>query len=221
MTKIVCISDSHCRLRKVTIPEGDILVHSGDLTFQGNIQEISQELRELGRYRDKFKAVVLTEGNHDWLGFRSPELMDELCKDNGIILLRDSGTTVEGIKIWGSPWQPFFCNWAFNLPRGQALKEKWDLIPEDTEVLLTHGPPMGILDTVRRFDAQKSEWDVEHVGCLDLYNKVQQLNNLKLHVFGHIHDGYGRFTMGPTTFVNASICTEEYKPTNKPIVVSI
>lgn len=89
--KIVCISDSHCRLRKVTIPDGDILVHTGDLTFSGNIQETSQELRELGRYRDKFKAIVLVEGNHDWLGARQPELMDQMCKDNGITLLEILG----------------------------------------------------------------------------------------------------------------------------------
>ncbi len=219
MLKIVCISDTHCRLRKVSIPEGDILVHSGDLTFSGNISETSQELRELGRYRDKFKAIILVEGNHDWLGARNPELMAQMCEDNGITLLRDSGVTVEGLKFYGSPWQPEFCNWSFNLPRGQALKEKWDLIPMDTQVLLTHSPPMGILDGVDRFN--KGEYELEHVGCVDLYNRVMELKDLKLHVFGHLHFSYGQLKMGDTAFVNASINTEQYKPTNVPIVVNI
>ncbi len=219
---IVCISDSHCRLRKVNIPEGDILVHSGDLTFQGNISETSQELRELGRYRDKFKAIVLVEGNHDWLGARNPELMDQMCKDSGIILLRDSDTVIDGIKFYGSPWQPAFCNWAFNLDRGgHELQEKWAAIPEDTDVLITHGPPLGILDTVERFNGQKCEFELEHLGCYDLYNRIKDMKNLKLHVFGHIHFGYGQLKMGDTTFVNASVSTEEYRPINKPIVVSI
>src|ERR1700688_4400048 len=160
--KIVCLSDTHCRLRKVTIPDGDILVHTGDLTFKGSIEETSQEVRELGRYRDKFKAIVLVEGNHDWLGARHPELMDQMCYDNRITLLRDSGVTIEGLKFYGSPHQPAFCNWAFNLPRGEALREKWALIPMDTQVLLTHSPPMGILDYFEKFNGQKCEYELEH-----------------------------------------------------------
>jgi Icc-related predicted phosphoesterase len=221
--KIVCISDSHCRLRKVTIPDGDILVHTGDLTFRGDISETSQELRELGRYRDKFKAIVLVEGNHDWLGARQPELMDQMCKDNGITLLRDSGATIEGLRFYGSPWQPAFCNWAWNLDRGgYELREKWALIPQDTQVLLTHGPPMGILDTVERFNGQKCEFELEHLGCYDLWNRVQELKDLKLHVFGHLHFSGGQtLKMGSTTFANAAVCTEEYRPTNKPITFEI
>ena len=214
MTKIVCISDTHCRLRKINIPDGDILVHTGDLTFQGNIQETSQELRELGRYKDKFKAILLTEGNHDWLGFRQPELMDQICKDNGITLLRDSGATIEGIKFYGSPWQPEFCNWSWNLPRGKALKDKWSLIPDDTQVLLSHGPPKGILDLVPHPKGF-------HAGCEDLYNRVLELKELRLSVFGHLHMNHGMIKIENVTFVNASICTEEYRPTNSPIIVSI
>ena len=219
--KIVCLSDTHCRLRKVTIPDGDILVHTGDLTFKGSIEETSQEVRELGRYRDKFKAIVLVEGNHDWLGARHPELMDQMCYDNRITLLRDSGVTIEGLKFYGSPHQPAFCNWAFNLPRGEALREKWALIPMDTQVLLTHSPPMGILDYFEKFNGQKCEYELEHVGCADLYNRVMELKDLKLHTFGHIHYSHGQFKIGDTTFINASICTEEYRPTNAPITVEL
>jgi Icc-related predicted phosphoesterase len=219
--KIVCISDTHCRLEEVFIPDGDVLVHTGDLTFVGDIKETSKELVKLSKHLDRFKSIVLVEGNHDWLGERNPDLMDQMCKDSGITLLRDSGTTIEGIKFWGSPYQPEFCNWAFNLPRGQALKEKWSLIPQDTQVLLTHGPPMGILDGVERFNGKKCEWETEHVGCADLYNRIQDLKDLKLHVFGHIHGSHGTLKVENTWLVNASICTEKYKPTNSPYVISI
>jgi Icc-related predicted phosphoesterase len=221
MTKIVCISDTHCRLRKITIPEGDILVHSGDLTFQGNISETSQEIRELGRYAKNFKAIVLVEGNHDWLGSRNPELMGQMCADNGITLLRDSDATIEGLRFYGSPWQPEFHNWAFNLPRGQALRDKWALIPADTQVLLTHGPPMGILDGVMKYNHSICEWELQHLGCTDLYNRVMELKDLRLHNFGHLHLGYGSIQIGTTRFVNAAINTEEYKPANAPIVIEI
>jgi Icc-related predicted phosphoesterase len=163
----------------------------------------------------------LVEGNHDFLGQRNPYVVEQMCKDRGITLLRDSGATIEGLRFYGSPFQPEFGKWAFNLPRGQALKEKWALIPEDTQVLLTHGPPMGILDTVERFNRKTGVMDVDHVGCTDLYNRVMQLKDLKLHVFGHLHFGYGQHKMAHTTFVNASVCTEQYRPINAPIVITI
>lgn len=128
---------------------------------------------------------------------------------------------IDGVKFWGSPWQPEFCNWAFNLSRGIKLKEKWDLIPADTNVLITHGPPMGILDNVTKFNGHTGELEIQHVGCVDLYNRVMELKSLQLHVFGHLHDGYGKQKINKTIFVNASICTEEYKPTNAPIVVEL
>jgi len=221
MTKIVCISDTHCQLSKVAIPDGDILVHSGDLTYRGTVKETSKELFELSKHRARFKAIVLTEGNHDWLGARDPHTMDQMCKDNGVILLRDSGVEIEGIRFYGSPWQPEFCNWSFNLPRGQALKEKWALIPEDTQVLLTHSPPMSILDCVEKFDKKTGTMGVDHVGCVDLYNRVTALKQLKLHIFGHLHYSYGQIQKGSVTYVNASVCTEQYAPLNKPIIFEI
>jgi Icc-related predicted phosphoesterase len=221
MTKIVCISDTHCQLSSVSVPDGDILVHAGDLTYRGTIQETSKELFELSKYRAKFKHIVLVEGNHDWLGQRNPSIMDQMCKDNGIILLRDFGIELEGLKFYGSPWQPEFCNWAFNLSRGDELKEKWDLIPDDTEILITHSPPNNILDVVERLNKKNGEFDLEHVGCWDLHNRIMQLKNLKLHVFGHLHLGYGRVKIENIEFVNASCCTEKYKPINKPQVIDI
>ena len=219
--KLVLISDTHCQLEDVTIPDGDILIHSGDLTYRGNIEETAKELFKLSKHRARFKNIIFVEGNHDWLGQRNPAIMDQLCLDNGITLLRDSGITIDGIRFFGSPYQPEFCAWAFNLPRGQALKEKWDLIPDDTQVLITHGPPNGILDGVERWNGKNCEFEIEHLGCVDLYNRIQELKDLKLSVFGHIHEGYGSLQMGNMTFVNASVCTEKYRPTNKPWIVGI
>jgi Icc-related predicted phosphoesterase len=222
MTKIIGISDTHCRLRKIDVPEGDLLLHAGDLTFRGDIQEISQELRELGRIAKNFKdGCVLVPGNHDWLFERNMSLAKQMCEDVGVTVLHQESVQIQGLNIFGSAFSPEFCNWAFNVPRGQALKEKWAQIPDNTDILITHGPPMGILDGVNRYNHSIGEWEIENVGCADLYNRIQRLDRLKAHFFGHIHCGYGSLKRGNVEFFNASICTEEYKPLNKPLTVEL
>lgn len=219
--KIVCISDTHCRLKKIKVPEGDLLLHAGDLTFIGDIAQISQELQELGRKAKDFKyGCILIPGNHDWLFETNMTLAKQICEDNGLTLLHDSGIKIEELNIWGSAWQPEFCNWAFNVPRGEKLKEKWAQIPDNTNVLITHGPPIGILDPVKRYDLKRG-WYEESVGCQDLYDRIQDLKELKLHVFGHIHLGHGSIKIGQVNYINASICTEEYKPINNPYIVNV
>lgn len=216
------MSDTHCRLRKIEVPEGDLLLHAGDLTFKGDIQEISQELRELRRIAKNFKhGCVFVAGNHDWLGERNPSLMKQMAVDEGLIYLDHSSVQIEGLNIFGSAYTPAFCNWAFNVPRGEALAEKWAQIPDNTDILITHGPPMGILDPVERYNTQKCEFEIEHVGCADLYNRIQQLKQLRLHLFGHLHGGYGQLKVGDFTYVNASVCTENYKPSNFPITIEL
>lgn len=208
---IVAISDTHCRLRKIEVPDGDLLIHAGDLTFQGNIQEIGQELRELGRIAKRFKyGCVFICGNHDWLGERNPALMKQMAIDNGLTYLDHSSVQIEGLNIFGSPYTPEFHNWAFNVDRA-ALKPYWDVIPDDTNILITHGGPMGTLDEV----------EMEHVGCYDLKNRIKELRQLKLHIFGHIHGSYGHIKVGDVNFINASICTEQYAPVNEPLIIEI
>jgi hypothetical protein len=114
------------------------------------------------------------------------------------------------IKIWGSPWQPEFHNWAFNLPRGEKIKEKWDMIPVDTDILITHGPPMGKLDYVR--------YDNVNVGCEELLLKVQEIKP-KIHVFGHIHEGYGYVFDGTTHYINAAVLNGRYEFRNRPLTI--
>jgi Icc-related predicted phosphoesterase len=118
---------------------------------------------------------------------------------------------IEGLTVYGSPWQPEFGSWAFNLPRGHQLRNKWRLIPPNTDILVTHGPPKGILDMTPRG---------ESVGCEDLRHRLGAIAP-KLHVFGHVHRGYGETAQADTHFVNASICDESYKPVNPPVVVEL
>jgi Icc-related predicted phosphoesterase len=210
--KFVLISDTHCQLEKMIIPDGDILIHAGDLTYRGSVEQTSAELRKLSLLTERFKQVIVIDGNHDWLGEKNPSLMESLCKDNGLTYLKDSSVTIDGINIYGSPFQPEFCSWAFNLPRGEALQKVWAKIPDDTHVLVTHGPPRGILDLCP---------DKFRAGCDDLLKRINELEQLKLHVFGHIHLSYGQLKVGDVTFVNASICDEGYYPVNKPIVFDI
>ena len=125
--------------------------------------------------------------------------------------MNDSGITIEGLKIWGSPIQPTFYDWAFNRKRGAEINKHWKLIPPDTDILITHGPPFQILDKTT------SEC---HVGCDMLLNKINQIKP-KLHVFGHIHEGYGMIQKNETIFVNASSVNIRYQLVNAPIVLEI
>lgn len=226
MTKLVCISDTHCQLSKVTLPEGDILVHAGDALSGGTHSELMQFLSEMEELVDNYKYVIYVPGNHDRITEINEALVKEECENRGIIYLNDSGIELEGIKFWGSAVTPRFHDWAWNRdsrnsgtsvseshPSHNSIEPHWKLLPEDTDVLITHGPPKGILDI--------SVYSGEQCGCEHLFHKVMEVEP-KYHIFGHIHY-YGGQTVkvGDTTFVNASTCTEQYNPTNSPVVVDI
>lgn len=196
---------------RVLLPEADVLVHAGDLTYSGTPKEISKELKILKEKAKNYKRIIVICGNHDWLGEEIPHLMKQLCDDNGITYLCDSYIEVDDKIFYGSPYQPEFCDWAFNLPRGSELAAKWALMPDKVDILITHGPPKGILDQTPYG---------ERVGCDDLYRRVIEVRP-ELHVFGHIHHGYGIKHFNGITFVNAAICTEQYSPANKPIVIDL
>lgn len=152
-------------------------------------------------------------GNHD-LGFERQPILAEGLVPTGVQYLRDAELLVDGLRFWGAPWQPWFNNWVFNLLRGAEIAAKWALIPDDIDVLITHGPPYGVLDQTRGYPS-------EHVGCRDLLDRIGQLRRLKLHVFGHIHEAYGQEAHGAVQYVNASICTADYQPTNAPVVIDL
>ncbi len=210
--RIVCISDTHNCHEQILVPEADILIHAGDATGLGTVEEIAAFNRWFKHLPHQYKIFVA--GNHDWLFEKNNSLARQML-DDSIIYLQDSHIEIEGLKIYGSPWQPRFYDWAFNLQRGAEIAEKWKLIPNDIDILITHGPPNGVLDEVPR------QYFTENTGCEELRKKVEELSasgKLKLHVFGHIHCGYGQAEQFGIKFFNASICNEEYFPGNAPLI---
>ncbi|MEP6944946.1 MAG: metallophosphatase domain-containing protein [Acidobacteriota bacterium] len=213
--RIVCLSDTHNCNERIIVPDGDLLIHSGDATTVGSAEQIF-------RFNKWFTALphqrkIFVAGNHDCL-FETDNERARSILDDSIDYLQDSTVVVGGLKIYGSPWQPRFFDWAFNLQRGPEMAAKWRLIPDDVEILVTHGPPHGILDTVPR------AFGFENAGCEELRKRVDELlenGRLKLHVFGHIHFGHGSEIHGGGQFVNAATCNDDYLPTNQPIVIDI
>lgn len=214
--KIVSISDTHSYHREIVVPDGDVLVHAGDMTFKGELSVIEDFADWIKSLPHKHKVVIF--GNHE-LGMqhgpKRPKAI-KMIEDAGVIYLEDSRAEIEGLKFWGSPAQPFFHNWEFNYQRGKDIAAVWAKIPDDTNVLITHGPPYGVLDSVPRIDGS-----VDRVGCQDLLERIADLPDLKAHIFGHIHAGYGTMQVGPTLMVNAASCTEAYAASNSPIVIEV
>jgi len=217
--KVVAISDTHNHHDKIVLPDGDILVHSGDATYTGKLEEMEAFVEWFIAQPHKHKIFV--PGNHDFICQEEPAVVEELFAGSGVHYLIDRGVTIEGISFYGSPWIPKLSNWAFYLADGsEDLREKFiDGIPSWTDVLVTHGPPYGKLDEVKK----ALRWIYHSVGSQTLMTAVAALPNLKYHIFGHIHEGHGVtgcYGDGPT-FINAAICNRNYDPTNKPIVFDI
>ena len=203
------IADTHSRHRTIRLPKGDVLIHAGDISYRGEKLEVEDFLTWF-RKQD-FEHKIFIAGNHDFLLEKAkPKEIDNLILDD-IIYLNDSSTLVNGYKIWGSPVTPRFFNWAFNRARGEAIRKHWELIPSDTHLLITHGPPYGILDQVA---------NEQHVGCKDLLNKVVEIKPL-VHAFGHIHESYGSTKNMGIRFINASQTNESYEVVNKPVVFEL
>ena len=207
--KIIAISDTHGQHDKLALPDGDLLIHAGDISNKGEDFEIKQFLMWFSK--QPFKDKIFIAGNHDFFFERCSVAEIEEIMPNGIIYLKDSGVEISGIKFWGSPVTPWFMNWAFNRRRGHEIARHWDLIPNDTDILITHGPMF------RRLDKNK---EGQHVGCKDLFLRSQALN-LKAHVFGHIHQDYGTIERQSVKFLNASVVNENYELVNNPLVFDI
>ena len=217
--RIVCVSDTHGHHAGLAVPDGDLLIHAGDATMAGRPEELDQFDAWLGTLPHRHKVVIA--GNHDRLFEDQPE--EARRHITNALYLQDAEHVVEGLRIWGSPWQPWFLSWAFNLKRGAPLRAKWALIPPGIDVLVTHGPPHKIRDRVKGAMAQGLNIALGHgpnVGCEELREAVRRVRP-RLHVFGHIHEGYGREEADGTLFVNASTCDEDYRPVNPPVVVDL
>lgn len=217
----MCISDTHCRESKMQpVPPGDVLIHAGDFSSTGTLREI-QRFKEFVDVLPHPQKIVIA-GNHDITLqpdfyqsngrefhpklFRDitfdpikycEECREAVCiseppaytylQDSSVMIIppvADSSFASSGIEVYGAPWQPEFCNWAFNLYSESELKGKWDLIPNSTDILITHGPPRMILD--------KTD-DGVFTGCAQLRDAIVERVKPRLHIFGHIHEGYGEF----------------------------
>lgn len=207
------ISDTHNKHGLIPteyLQGGDILIHAGDVSSRGTEDEINVFLNWYSKL--PYTHKILISGNHDFFfESASKHIIDaKMKKYPEITYLNDSGVEIEGIKIWGSPVQPYFGGWAFNRI-GEAITEHWDKIPLDTNILITHGPIFGYLDTTD---------EGIRTGCEFLRAKLPTFTDLKIHVCGHIHEAYGRheFTDGQL-FLNASVLNRRYELQNKPITL--
>jgi len=211
--KVVCISDTHGKHEELTLPNGDVLIHAGDFTMNSSKLAVVTFLEWFNE--QEYKHKVLIAGNHERQLESDPMwFQDLLARFPAITYLQNSGTTIEGLKFWGSPDTPEFCAWAFNRTH-EELVEIWNQVPNDTEVLITHGPAHGILDKVN------NTWSADsNLGCKALKECIKTLPSLKLHVSGHLHESAGIHERNYVA-VNASVLDEGYKMVNKPIVINI
>lgn len=187
---ITCISDTHELHRDVRVPDGDILIFAGDITFFSQRAAVLSDFNEwLGEQPHRHKIVI--PGNHDTL------LLDPAQQKliTNAHLLIDSGVELAGLKIWGSPATPY-ADTAFGIPTPEARKEHWSKIPKDIDVLVTHGPPIGILDCAPGSDS--------HQGDPELLKAIAK-GAPNLHVFGHVHGAYGTYELYGTLFANCAL----------------
>jgi len=206
--QITFISDTHGQHRssKLQLPNSEIIIHAGDFTSMGTLAQVNDFLEWYSELPHTHK--VLIGGNHDFLLEQNPSLFKSLLPSN-IVYLEDNAIEIEGIKIWGSPITPWFYDWAFNRRRGEDIQRYWEQIPDDVDILVTHGPPYGFGDRTSRGDL---------VGCEDLLEAVQRVKP-KYHVFGHIHEAYGITQNDATTFINASCLNLQYQMVNAPVCI--
>ncbi len=218
--RISFISDTHGKHGEIDLekelPGGDLLIHAGDFMNTGaheyELVSFLEWFNSLGNYRYK----VFIAGNHDVIFEKNPTRVKEILSNyDRVYYLQDNWVGIvhnnTKVKVYGSPWQPRFFNWAFNLDRGgDDLRGVWGKIPTDTDILITHGPPQGILDT------SGSPYFKPILGCELLKERVDKYPP-KLHVFGHIHGGYGYRCTDYSCFFNASVLSEQYEYINAPI----
>ena len=188
--RIVCVADTHLFTDDFVVPAGDVFIHAGDLCRRGDLDELEHAAAWLLSLPHRHKIVVA--GNHDWAFARHRHAALALLPD--VIYLQDSLAEIAGLRVWGSPWQPAFHGWAFNLPRGEALADRWALIPPGLDILVTHGPPQGLGDGFTMHG---------RAGCADLRARVAVVRP-RLHVFGHIHQDGGAWLSDGTLFANVT-----------------
>jgi len=204
--RFVAISDTHCRHRNLKLPKGDVLLHAGDISYRGERREIEDFLDWFGKLPYAHKIFIA--GNHDFFFEREKAATIKKMIPDSVNYLKDEEIIIDGVKIWGSPYTPWFFKWAFNKRRGEPLATHWKNIPADADIILTHGPVHGILDMVI---------NEQHAGDKDLLKVLLEIKP-KVHVCGHIHESYGIVKRHGIKFINACVLNESYELLNKPFV---
>lgn len=214
--KITFISDTHNKHKQITssLKGGDILIHAGDISSMGYEHEVTEFCKWFDSI-DNYDTKIFIAGNHDWGFQNNVEKISQIVNTYKTIdYLQDENMGVQVgdnpmVNIYGSPWQPEFYDWAFNLPKnGPGLMSKWQAIPDNTDILITHGPAYGFLDDVTGRRGQ-------HLGCELLAERIKEFKP-KIHVCGHIHTGWGHYFDGHTHYFNASVLDERYTFTQSP-----
>jgi Icc-related predicted phosphoesterase len=220
MITICAISDTHLSHNQLDIPECDLLIHAGDFSFVGKMVDVLDVNQWFGKLKaqGKIKEAVIICGNHDWVGMKNPSWTKEAFTN--CHYLDEESIELFNYKIFGSAWTPEFNNWAFNAKRGKEIARHWKKITEDVEILITHGPPHKILD-INTEEIYSLPLGPEHLGCEELAKKVKKLENLKLHVFGHIHSSSGEQDINGVKFVNASVLNESYQVVYPPRIIHL
>lgn len=216
--KVVCVADRHENFP--VIPECDLLLDAGDLTYAFKGDHDSQHEALSGPYRVwtediPAKEIVVVAGNHD----ESVQLRG-FPPGLRVHYLEDSGVELFGKKIWGTPWQPWFYDWAFNAPQHEGevfLNEKFSMIPDDTDIIICHGPPYGYGDSLGQF----ANGNQPHVGSTALAKHCERVQP-ELVVCGHIHVGYGMYRAPwGGDVINAALVDNSYKPVNPLVEVEL
>ena len=207
--KIAAFSDSHWKLDKLVVPDADVVVCAGDWSVSNGSMS---DLLKFGLFVKNLKAKhkLIIAGNHDWIAEQSPDMTKQVIEEAGGTYLCDSGVTIDNINFWGSPWSPEFMRWAFMKP-DYELSRVYGKIPNNTDVLITHSPPYGTLDRLP---------DYQNVGSQALEERIKSLKPA-VHIFGHIHCGYGAAYSDNTAFYNVSVCDDDYNLVNKPTIIEV
>lgn len=210
--KITCLSDTHMHHKKIKMPETDMIIHAGDFTYHGEFDEVKKFLQWYGEQKAKHKLLIC--GNHEVEISKQPiQLLKQMCENEGVQLLHNSHTVIQGLTIFGSPnSNKFGHGWAHNSTENE-LEDIYSSILPDTDIVITHGPAYGHLDRVL---------SGQLVGSVALTKRLSELSHVKLHVTGHIHESRGTMIRDGRLTVNASICGIPYTDVIiNPITVEI
>ncbi len=206
--RLICVADTHQFHDELVVPDGDVFICAGDVGRGGDIEELEAFFSWFRRFPHKHKLFV--PGNHDGCLEDAATLKRFRADIEDVVILVDEACIIDDIKFYGSPWTPTFHDWAFMRARGAELAETWRHIPNDTDVLITHGPPFRILDDVSGYRFGLTEEQANQLDDRDRFQGCEALRTRvfdvvpRVHLFGHIHARRGLHIERDIFFVNCT-----------------